>query len=293
MNNTYIIHSIDKQQKFLLDVFCANCQKENELDFFPFKDSFHFEEKTNYLSIVNDNSINQYQFSCKQMNIDIKQNLFFYYNYYYLKMLYYLCKLNNLSYFFTDINDIKFAHININNSFLLCNNVIRPNNYLNDANNKFKLLSTDILEHGMFFPFFVNKDGQNRYNIMGGIHRFCALKHNSLSKNKNFLFIDTSFYTKLQGKQQLALEKIEQIYNTNFSNPQSIYLLTDNNCYSTKTKNMYLYYIFFKIITEKIVSYLNLYPKAIMPHPVFNNEKAWNTFINSPFQEIAELENFQ
>ena len=154
MNNTYIIHSIDKQQKFLLDVFCANCQKENELDFFPFKDSFHFEEKTNYLSIVNDNSINQYQFSCKQMNIDIKQNLFFYYNYYYLKMLYYLCKLNNLSYFFTDINDIKFAHININNSFLLCNNVIRPNNYLNDANNKFKLLSTDILEHGMFFPFF-------------------------------------------------------------------------------------------------------------------------------------------
>ena len=51
--------------------------------------------------------------------------------------------------------------------------------------------------------------------------------------------------------------------------------------------------MFFRIITEKIVSYLNLYPKAIVPHPVFNNEKTWDTFINSPFQEIAELENFQ
>lgn len=46
-------------------------------------------------------------------------------------------------------------------------------------------------------------------------------------------------------------------------------------------------------MTEKIVFYLNKYPNTITPSPVFNNEKAWNAFINSPFKKIPALENFQ
>lgn len=63
---------------------------------------------------------------------DIKQNLFYYYNYYFLKMLHTLIQYNTVDYFFSDVNNSCFNYININEPSVLCSNTWRPNNYLSD-----------------------------------------------------------------------------------------------------------------------------------------------------------------
>ena len=284
----YIFQSIDISHRYILNVF--NNPFNVNLNFTPFDNIFYKVDKDTYFNFKKtyNSFITEYQIQQYSNINDLQMNLYHYYNYFYLKALWILIKELKLNYFFASITDDKFKHIDINNEIFL-----EPNNnnpYLQEHTNKLQKLSNDILDRGMLFPFFVGEKENHYLNMLGGIHRFCALAHNTKAKNKKFLFINIEPLSTITKQQMPILLKYNLVNNTIFTNEHSIQLFNDNQCFYIKTKNIQLFHILFKIMTEKLVLYSAQYPNIIQPNKILNNESLWEHFIIKPFQYDTFLE---
>lgn len=62
--------------------------------------------------------------------------------------------------------------------------------------------------------------------------------------------------------------------------------------FKTKINETILFWNYFRIFSDSIANFLSKEKDFIKPHPIFNNEKAWNKFINSTFIYSDELETF-
>lgn len=180
-----------------------------------------------------------------QVDINLPDDKLFYldYNYYYLKAVYQLINKYNCNYYW--INPVQSADFLSNGQKQTVLNDITHHSNLYIRNMKSNILSlgNDIIEKGMFVPFF----GLYKSSLLcWGKHRFYSLiktKNNS----KKFLFIDMyPFQRYFSGQEDFICDQ-------------------------------------FKEFSEYISANTYYYKDKITPALIFNNENKWNDFINSPF----------
>lgn len=148
------------------------------------------------------------------------------------------------------------------------------NPYITTNKKDHSALGKDILQNGMYFPFFCFKDKDlNKRSVLLGRHRLYSLLLNeSLIKNKEFLFLELPYYS------------FHDVYNSEDYIP-SIKCITIEN-----------HQIVFKILNnqkdtmEAFVTLSDTLPKLIYPYrdkikpnSIFNNEKLFKEFIENPF----------
>ena len=232
---------------------------------------------------------NQYFFENKQNNFCyqlqhkyVDNNIIVAYNYYYLHNLYYLIHNNSLQYQWIDFKNIKNVK---NNGWSL--NQEKENMFLSTFNDD--TLWKDIIDNGIYFPFFgLTDDNNNITTLLYGHHRWYSLQKYSQYFSKQFLFIDLKNICMKYGTSTL------KIVNTKQNNLTDCYLLSNNPNYIFKFKTnliIYLYY-FFNLFSHSLAPQIFKYRNILSTHSQFNNQKDWDIFINNPFSHIAELDDF-
>lgn len=169
-----------------------------------------------------------------------------------------------------------------------------PNPFLLDYQNEKIKLAEDILENGMFFPFYggklENPINPELYFIIQGKHRLYALKRYSETINylrKEFLFItypiDVQYFRYFSENTKNNIPNDVYMYNFDFENKKII--LKKINSYTDSLKIMdsfgtslglYLYELRKQNINIKAIN-------------ILNNQEDFKNFISSPFNlELKE-----
>ena len=226
-------------------------------------------------------------------NLNNSQIFLFAYYYYYLKQLHQIINNNYCSYEWAGIDNELFHNNMTPEKFLLEQEGRTSNQYLKNFSTQPNELALDIINNGTYFPMSFYKLNGNK-NIVFGRHRFYSLyKNKELLLKRKFLFLDFSNFAYIWNiidcsNCQILLKPIQ-------NNSIDCFLFSNDkkNIFKTQTKYSLLFWNYFRCFSDELGKNVYAHRNNILPHPIFNNEKAWEKFINSPFQEIAELENFQ
>jgi len=197
------------------------------------------------------------------------------YNYYYLHNIYTLINTYNLQWEFLDISNVKNSFppdledcINNGENFNISNN-----KYLQKYSEKKIELAKDILENGMFFPFFATKD-KEKIIIYLGKHRLYSLKlymdlYPNYSKELLFIFLPEGW------RRQNEIPKSFQgvfLFNLNINQEQAIiheYPEQWTNVIENCDR-------FGSLISDFAFDY------KLKPNKILNNKQAFIEFINNP-----------
>ncbi len=151
--------------------------------------------------------------------------------------------------------------------------------YLQDVKEDRSKMGEDILQRGMFFPFFYCiKDNQN-YLFMGK-HRLHSLLlyHKQCKFNKKFLFIE--YYSDPWEKKENSDEIPDDF--------PKLFTWRDGKFYKVRPKT---YCDLNWMLVDNGDSLSNwLYDNNIQPSPIVNDEKLFEEFINKPFNLPLKME---
>lgn len=196
------------------------------------------------------------------------------YYYYYMISLYNLIHTYNCKWKFHTVNEKIF----LNGTNLKYDDFSR-NPYLDEyCNNKIGL-AEDILQNGMYFPYFVyglpqEQIDQNTISIALGKHRF----YSKLLYQKKYGKIDKKFLF---------------IYVPNVL-PQIPYTVINNYFYIFKNNQLIFSDLIFKHSRQELMKYFDLtgghlstflVKEKIPTHPILNDEELFKQFIESPLDE--------
>lgn len=210
------------------------------------------------------------------------QTLQYYYMYYYTQTLY--SEIHNCDQpwqwdYCSNYQDMHEEHTE--QGFLGLNHV-RDNPFIN---NNLSGLVKDILENGMFFPFYTY------YNVVThGVHRLYALKNANV--NKKFLFINMK--NTACDKYEMDYEKFKEKNLQPIFQPVPFFFLAEDfkSVYKIEVNSKEMISNCATIMNDNFASLFFYYRDTISPLNIFNDEAAWDTFINSPFPHIKEMDCF-
>ena len=212
------------------------------------------------------------------------------YNYYYLQFLHQAINNKLLKYSWLNINCTDFYNYMTPQLFKKQGGN-HLNKYLNNFDTAPDNLAYDILQNGMYFPLgFKLIDGKKF--ICLGRHRFYSLQKNKdLFKNKKFLFLDFSPIEFIWDS--IPYTQCKKLLQP-IGKPTNCYVISENynGIFKTLHNEALLFWNYFRIFSDQIANEISHYSNIIKPHPIFNSEVAWETFINQPFTQIKALENF-
>lgn len=286
------------------DAYCSFLMKKDRFDNIPIE---HIEGPDLPIGLYRSISLEDYMQLSEQihsfqeatLSITLFPNcnqLYFFrflYNYYYPQILHYMINIFNCNYEWSSLNQWDFKSVFWEKEQIF---VKQANNFLIDWENNKSKLALNILNNGLYFPFFYRINSKTKIKeIVLGRHRFLSILLNpSLFKNKKFLFIDLSifFNTDLMDFNSLKDYK-SQVINT--IKPVPMFILDKNLkpvVYKRSFYNQYLFYDYFMRFVDILAAELFNYTDSIKPNSYFNIESHWNLFINNKFKHIQSLENF-
>lgn len=197
------------------------------------------------------------------------------YYYYYCLLLHNLIHNYNLSYEWLNLNNYKFKNITGNKykDFFL------KNKFLAKYNSNKKGLGLEILEKGNYFPFFILEDNEKKEKqILLGKHRLYSLLSNKNEIiDKKFLFIKFPYLTI---KDIATNQQQQNKYIQSFTFDKGY-----NNFVIKYYNEMGIFFRNFLYISDNLPNLIYFYKDNILPNPIFNDEKLFEEFINSPFDE--------
>ena len=150
--------------------------------------------------------------------------------------------------------------------------------YLAEIHDDRLVLGENILQRGMFCPFFFFR--QNNQNLLFmGKHRLQGLLkyHKQCKFDKKFLFIE--YYSDPWGKKENA-KKIPENY-------PKLYYWEDEKIYKARPKTYADLNWMLVNNGDKLSQWL--YDWNIQPSPIINDEKLFEEFINKPFDLPLEI----
>ena len=185
----------------------------------------------------------------------------------YIYNIYYLINYYNLKYEWLDITKNNFFDGIKNRSYSNFSGFGNPwlDKYLSNTIE----LAEDIMENGIFCPFFYQKINDKKYLIMGRHKLYSLLLYSKIKPiNRKFLFIEIPNSTN-----QLQIKDFsKKLFYFNHNNMNPI-------MYNLKTQKE-----FFKIIHDTgdaLTDYL--WFKKSIPYKAFNNENYFQDWINKEF----------
>lgn len=147
-------------------------------------------------------------------------------------------------------------------------------------------LAKDIIDNGLYFPFYYELLFSGEKRLYLGKHRLYSLLQNKNYSNE-FLFINVK---------PLSPEKMtpEVIFQEKYRLSEKIpcYYLSKDPGRIFVTEEDYLYFIrqsFIKI-SDRIAPSIAKYRNCILPNPIFNDERMFKDFISKPFPIIDRFE---
>lgn len=224
---------------------------------------------------------------------------FLIYNYYYLQMVHEIVNKLPCSYKWINLHEWKekFPSFVLDEERLISSMQGDSGNaYLERTLANRPTLGRDILRNGMYFPFFYQRQGNKEMPLFGSHRIYSLLACLKPEDDIKFLCIDFTRFVTYYYHLDVTKDKAQFLKRMNFSEKMPCFtvdrFIDDSAVYKTLSNNQQICWEYFRCFNDTLGTRMFENRHLVKPNPVFNDEKAWEKFIKSPFNVQADLEKF-